>query len=632
MSSLLNVGARALQANQAALTTIGHNIANVNTAGYSRQTVVLEQVAGQFTNGGYIGKGVDILTVQRTYNQFLTKQAALTESIQSADTARADKLTGLQDIFTTGTSGLGAAVSDFLNSFSDIVNAPTDLTARNVALTSADELAARFRTTAQQISDIQDSVTAELKEQVLSINSLTSRIATLNEQIARTNGTGQAPNDLLDQRDELIKNLNSLVQTSTVAADDGTVSVFVGSQAVVQSNRSVPVILTDNNTKLAVQRDTIVTQIDEAQIGGGSMTGLLKFQNDDLVKGRNLLGRMALAIATEVNDQHKLGLTMDGTQGGNLFTPISIDPVLSDSGTATMGITVTDGTQLKATNYEINMTSATAGTLTRIPDDGSAPVAFTSVPVTVDGLTFTPSASAAAGDRFVMQPLANVAAQMGVAISNPRDLAAASIIEPVIGAANTGTVAVASLEATANGFDMPGATGVTLTFDASTSPATYTLAGSTNPAAGSYTYTPGSTITIDGWALKLTGTPATGDVIKVQDATPANGGTGYYTLNAGNADKLMDLRDLATFDGATMTDGYASLIAEIGVRTQSAQYAATVSQAIAANAASDKASVSGVNLDEEAAKLIQYQQAYQASSKMIQVAQTIFDSMLQSVG
>ncbi len=631
MSSLLNIGARALQANQAALTTTGHNIANVNTAGYSRQSVVLEQVAGQFTSGGYIGKGVDILTVQRTYNQFLTKQAALTESIQSADTARADKLTGLQDIFTTGTSGLGAAVSDFLNSFSDIVSAPTDLTARNVALTSADELAARFRTTSQQINDIQDSVTAQLKEQVLSINSLTTRIATLNEQIARVNGTGQAPNDLLDQRDELIKNLNSLVQTSTVAADDGTVSVFVGSQAVVQSNRSVPVILTDNNTQLAVQRDTVITQIDAAQIGGGSMTGLLKFQNDDLVKGRNLLGRMALAIATEVNDQHKLGLTMNGTQGGNLFTPITIDPVLSDSGTASMSITVADGTQLKATNYEINMTSATAGTLKRIPDDGSAAVTFTSVPVTVDGLTFTPSATAAAGDRFVMQPLSNVAAQMGVAISNPRDLAAASIIEPVIGAANTGTVAVASLEATATGFVLPGAGGVTLTFDASTTPATYTLAGSTNPPPGTYNYTSGSTLNIDGWALKLQGTPATGDVIKVQDATPANGGTGYYTLNAGNADKLMDLRDLATFDGASMTDGYASLIAEVGVRTQSAQYAATVSQAIAANAASDKASVSGVNLDEEAAKLIQYQQAYQASSKMIQVAQTIFDSMLQSV-
>jgi flagellar hook-associated protein 1 FlgK len=148
---------------------------------------------------------------------------------------------------------------------------------------------------------------------------------------------------------------------------------------------------------------------------------------------------------------------------------------------------------------------------------------------------------------------------------------------------------------------------------------------------GPFNYTAGNTITYNGWSLKLTGTPGNGDVIKVQDATPANGGTGYYTLNAGNAEKLMDLRDLATFDGATMTDGYASLIAEIGVRTQSAQYAATVSQAIAANAASDKASVSGVNLDEEAAKLIQYQQAYQASSKMIQVAQTIFDSMLQSV-
>jgi flagellar hook-associated protein 1 FlgK len=631
VSNLLNVGTRALLANQAALTTAGHNIANVNTPGYSRQTVTLEAIEGQFTSGGYIGKGVDIVTVQRTYNQFLTRQAALTESIQSMDTARADKLTSLQDLFQTGTAGLGAAVTDFLNSFSDIVNAPTDLTARNVALTSADELAARFRTTSQQIEDIQTSVTAQLKEQVLSINSLTTRIAALNDQIARANGSGQTPNDLLDQRDQSIKDLNSLVQTSTVAASDGTVSVFVGSQAVVQSNRSIPVILTDNNTKLAVQRDTVITKLDETLLGGGSTVGLLKFQNDDLVKGRNLLGRMALAITTEVNDQHKLGLTMDGLQGGNLFTAIGIAPTLSDTSAATMTVGITDATQFKATDYEINMTGANTGTIKRIPDDGTAAIAITTFPVTVDGLTFTASASAVAGDRFVVRPFATAAASMGTAISSPRDLAAASIIEPQIGAANKGTVSVVSLEATPNGFVMPGAAGVVLKFDASTSPATYTVDDSINPVSGPFTYTPGSTITINGWALKLQGTPATGDIIKVQDATPANGGTGYYKLNAGNADKLMDLRDLTTFDGASMGDGYASLIAEVGVRTQSAEYAATVSQAIAANAASDKASMAGVNLDEEAAKLIQFQQAYQASSKLIQVAKTIFDSMLQSV-
>jgi len=266
----------------------------------------------------------------------------------------------------------------------------------------------------------------------------------------------------------------------------------------------------------------------------------------------------------------------------------------------------------------------------------------TGVPVDIDGLRFDVGASAIDGDRFLVQPFANAASAMNTAISSARDLAAASLVEPQIGTANTGNVAVVSLSARPDGFVLPGAGGVTLTF-ASGTPPTFTLAGNTSPpidnatkpptplAGPPYTYTSGQTITVDGWALKLQGTPGNGDTIKVQDATPTAGGTGYFNLNAGNSDALMALRDLATFDGATMSDGYAGLIAQIGVRTQSAQYASSVSQAIAANAESDRAAVSGVNLDEEAAKLIQYQQAYQASSKMIQIAQTIFDTLIQNM-
>jgi len=264
----------------------------------------------------------------------------------------------------------------------------------------------------------------------------------------------------------------------------------------------------------------------------------------------------------------------------------------------------------------------------------------TSVPVDIDGLTFTVGAGANNGDTFLIQPFATAAESMNTAISSARDLAAASIIEPQIATTNKGNVAVVSLAAKATGFVLPPAGGVTLNFTAGTPP-TFTLAGNTgtptDAATGAalagppYAYTSGQTVKIDGWELKLQGTPATGDSIKVQDATPASGGTGYFNLNAGNSDGLMALRDVATFDGAKLADGYAGLIAQIGVRTQSAQYATSVSQAIAANAESDRTAVSGVNLDEEAAKLIQYQQAYQASSKMIQIAQNIFDTLIQNM-
>jgi len=651
MSSLLNVGTRALLANQAALSTAGHNIANVNTVGYNRQSVVLQSVAGQFTGGGYIGKGVDIVTVQRTYDQFLSRQAALTQAIQAGDTARSDKLTQLQDIFQGGTSGLGAAVNDMMNAFSDVSSAPTDLTARNVVLTRANELAGRFRTTQNQLDEIQSGVTQQLQQSVDTINSLTTRIAALNEQIARANGTGQTPNDLLDQRDQLINELNKSAQTTTTAASDGSLSVFIGNQAVVLGNAASTVKLVADeygvpNRKIAVQLGSATNELDENTIGGGEVAGLLRFQNNDLVEANNLLGRMALGITTQVNAQHQLGLDLDGEQGGNLFSPITLADGLPKTVnsltnlpiTATVGVTVNDATQMVASNYQLNMTSASTGNIVRLSDGQTT--AVTAVPVSIDGLTFTVGAGAVDGDSFLIQPFSTSASTMDTAISSPRDLAAASIIEPQIGASNTGNVGVVSLVAHPTGFVIPPSGGVTLTFTAG-SPGTFTLAGNTGTPTDTttgaalsgppYTYTTGQTITIDGWDLKLQGTPATGDTITVQDATPANGGTGYYNLNAGNSDAMLDVRDIATFDGAKLSDGYAGLIAQVGVRTQSAQYTASVSQAIAATAESNRTAVSGVNLDEEAAKLIQYQQAYQASSKIIQIAQSIFDSLIQNM-
>jgi flagellar hook-associated protein 1 FlgK len=160
-------------------------------------------------------------------------------------------------------------------------------------------------------------------------------------------------------------------------------------------------------------------------------------------------------------------------------------------------------------------------------------------------------------------------------------------------------------------------------------------------------YTSGETITIDplvnaappntnkGWSVTLSGTPKILDtytVIDIKDTVTIPGLKLDLKLNGGNATAMMNLRDKALFDGAAMTDGYASAISQIGIRTQSASYAATVSSSIAANLEKDRTSVSGVNLDEEAAKLIQFQQAYQASAKMIQIAQNIFDTLIQGLG
>ena len=218
---ILNVGTQALLANQLALQTAGNNISNVNTPGYSRQNVVLATVPSQYSGSGFIGKGVNALTIQRNFSEFLTRQSTLAGSTQAADATRADKLKQLEGLFQGGSSGLGASINDMLNAFSDVASAPTDLTARTVALTRVDEAAARMRSAALQITDLQRGVSEELTQKVNNINSLAKDVASVNKEVARAMGSGHSPNDLLDRRDQLVRELNQYIQTTSVAADDG---------------------------------------------------------------------------------------------------------------------------------------------------------------------------------------------------------------------------------------------------------------------------------------------------------------------------------------------------------------------------------------------------------------------------
>jgi len=639
--SILNVGTRALLANQVVLQTTGNNIANVNTPGYSRQTAVLQAVQGQFTGSGYVGKGVEVSTIQRNYSEFLTRQAALASATSSGDSTRADKLKQLEELFPGGATGLGAAINDMLNAFSDVASAPTDLTARTVALTRVSETAARMRSTSTNLDDLQTGVAQEIEQKVDAINGLTRNIAAINDKIARAQGSGQPPNDMLDQRDQLVRDLNRFVQTSSIPASDGTVGIFVGgSQALVlgTSAATLKVVNDDFNdplkSKIAITFSGRNVTLDENRLGGGEVAGLLRFQNNDLSEGRNLLGRMTLAISTSMNAQHQLGLDLDGNAGGNLFTPTVFGagnimepaaPAALNTGSAVLGLAISDVTQFAASNYEVNFSAAATGSITRT-SDGKV-TAFAAVPVTIDGLTLSVTAgSANAGDRFLLKPFSTSASNISAEFSSPRALAVASPVSGLMGSANTGSLQLATLAARTN---PPTNVPVTISFTGANS---YTRS---DTGVTVYTYTSGQSIEgtvpattpLSQWSLTLQGVPKTGDTFTVQ-AQPA----AFRNLNAGNASAMMGLRDAAMFDGSALTDGYASLISQIGIRAQSANYASDVSSTIAANLEKDRTGVSGVNLDEEASKLLQYQQAYQASAKMIQVANSIFDTLLQTIG
>ncbi|NDP39575.1 MAG: flagellar hook-associated protein FlgK [Rhodoferax sp.] len=664
MSGLLSVGTRALQANQVLLQTAGNNIANVNTPGYSRQSAVLQTTQGQYTGSGYIGKGVDVQTIQRNFSAFLTRQSALAGSTSAADSTRADKLRQLEGVFPGGAAGLGAAINDMLNAFSDVANAPTDLTARTVALTRVDETAKRMRAAAQNLDDLQAGVTQELGQKVSTINSLAHSIAEINDKIARTQGSGQPPNDLLDQRDQLVRDLNQYVQTSSIAASDGTVGIFLaGSQALVLGNTVSPLSIGKDDfgdplkSKLTMNRSGQFITLDESSLGGGEVAGLLRFQNNDLVEGRNLLGRLTLAVSTSMNNQHQLGLDLDGNPGGALFTPMvftanNVLPATTNAKPAlpavpaSLNLDIGDATKFVASDYEVNFTSATQGSVTRRSDGALTNFSFaagvfsfqeatnpTGGPYTgkaIDGLNLLGGAGTpAAGDRFLLKPFSTSASNISAEFSTPRALAVASPVAGSLGTSNTGSLQLSSLLARSNPVAL---TPVVLTFTGANS---YTRSDELPTAnATTFAYTPGQAIEgtapatspLSQWSLTLQGVPKAGDTFTVQQQPAA-----FRNLNAGNAGAMMGLRDAKMFDGAALTDGYASLIAQIGIRAQSANYSAEISGSIAANLERDRTGVAGVNLDEEAAKLLQYQQAYQASAKMIQIAQGIFDTLIQTL-
>ncbi|MBV2163362.1 MAG: flagellar hook-associated protein FlgK, partial [Comamonas sp.] len=293
--SLLNVGVSALNANQQALTTVGHNIANVNTPGYSRQTVYTKALVGQNLGNGFIGKGVQVATVMRNYSALLNRQSNVANATYAADSSRLQGLMQMQDVFSGGDGSLGNAINNVMNAFTDVQAAPSDATARNVVLTRMSELAKRFNAAASMLEEQDYSSEQQLRNNVLLVNDMAGQVAKLNSEISRALASGHQPNDLLDARDQIIRDINQYVQTSQVEADDGTVSLFVGgSQALVLGMSSGQLSVEETREYPGSQRMALYfsqpggqkLELTAAMVGGGEIAGVLKFRNDDLAEGR----------------------------------------------------------------------------------------------------------------------------------------------------------------------------------------------------------------------------------------------------------------------------------------------------------------------------------------------------------
>ncbi len=630
-SGLFSIGTSGLTAAYTALQTTGNNIANANTPGYSRQIVDFEAQVGTGLSGNYIGQGVAVASVTRAYNELLTRQVDSAQASASQTDTRATLLNQINNLFSSTSGGLGAQVNKFFAQMQTLTQQPSSLAVRQSMLASAQQMAAGFNDAYGQLQQMQQSANQQIGQEISKINSTTAQIGRLNDQIALATAAGGSPNDLLDARDQAIKTLNQSIGVTTMRQSDGSINVFlangqplvVGDQVTQMAMGSDP----SNPQNVLVGTKDANTIIPLAVSGstGGNIGALMQFSLQDVPAVENQIGRLATVISSQINQQSKLGQDLNGAAGVNFFSTLS-PTVVASSNNATSGgapaetvtATFSDTTQLQASDYRLQVVSGQY-VLTRLSDGQQTTLSsLPGTPATVDGITISVSGTRTNGDSFTIEPVRAAAGNLAVTIGQPQQIAAASPVQASIPSANTGTLSVSSLSVTGPTRNANLTDAVTVAF---TSPTNYTITDSVSSATASGTYTAGQPIAFNGWSLTLLGTPQAGDSVNV---APNVGGTGDNT----NALALAQLQNANLVDGTSLGAGYAAVVSQVGTMTANAQADQQNQQSILNDAVNAQSSLTGVNLDEEASKLLQYQQQYQAAAKVISIASTLFDQIL----
>ena len=628
-SGIFGIGVSALNAAQAGLLTAGHNISNAATPGYNRQEIVQRAALPQTTGAGFIGNGVEVSTVKRMYNQFLANQVVSAQADASELNTFHLHLGELDDMLGDPAAGLAPALQDFFASVQDVAASPASVPSRQTMLSNSAALMSRFHALDDRFNEVRTGVNQEITAAVGNINAYADQIATLNRQIiAAQSGSDRQPvNDLLDQRDALVKTLNQEVNASVVRQSDGSYNVFIGNgQALVVGATALRLVAAPTpddsaRTGVAYQSGAGTIWIPEASISGGALGGLLKFRNQSLDAAQNALGRIAVGFAQTFNAQHALGQDMNGVLGGAYFT-VPTPTVVAHGANAvssTVTVAITNVGALTTSDYRFDY-DGTTYTLERLSDGTTA--TGTGFPLALDGVTVS-AAAMNAGESFTLQPTRDAARQIDLAIRDTGRIAAAAPIRSSVALTNTGDGRISPGSVTGT---LPGANpqpAVDIVFVSATQ---YELRNPTTSAvlAGPSTYVNGGNISYNGWTVQITGAPASGDRFAVGPNT-----TG--TADNRNALALARLGSTNTLVNGTATyhSAYGQLVSDIGNKTRELEVTSTAQTNLLEQAQATQQSLSGVNLDEEAASLLRYQQAYQAAGKVLQIATRLFDTVLE---
>lgn len=617
-----------MNAAQIGLATTEHNIANASTPGFTRQQVTLAAATGYSNGVGFLGQGVDVSGVKRIYDQYLTTQVLQQQSQASYSASYHAEIAQIDNLLSDSTTGISSAMQGMFSAANSVANNPESVAARQTLLSNAQSLVNRFQAIDQQLTDMANGLTEKITSSVRSINSYAQQISALNGVIREAVAQGQQPNDLLDQRDQLINQLNREIKASVLKQADGTVSVFVGSgQALVvdvhaMALQAVQSANDPSKVDVAFQNGNQTTPLQQSNLQGGNLGAYLAFRDQSLEPARNALGRVALGLASSVNQQNQLGLDLNGTLGASLFRVAvpRINSAADNTGTATISATVSNVSALTTSDYQLSFDGANYS-MVRLSDNTVTSLGAT-LPQTIDGFSVSlSSGSAAAGDRFLIRPTADAARDIALLTRDTAKIAAAAPMRASAALANlgTGTISNGSVNAPPP-VNANLQSSVSITF---TSATTYTVAGAVPAVVGSVAYTSGQNISYNGWTVQISGTPTTGDVFNVAANTNAAGDNRNALLMAG-----LQTENLMANGTASLSGVYSQLVGSIGATTHEMDVTSQAQNNMLTQAVAAQQSVSGVNLDEEAANLLQYQRAYQASAKAMQIANTMFDALL----
>lgn len=626
MADMLGNALSALVSYQRALATTSHNIANVDTDGYSRQRIDFSTRVPQQFGDMAIGSGVQVSDVRRVYDEFANQQLRSASGGFSQLQTYHQLASQLDNSLSDPQLGISAALSSFYNSVQNLADDPASLPSRQLLLSEAESLTGRFAEFSSQLDALSREVNARIRGDVNDINDLAQELADINRMIVDAQGKfGAAPNDLLDQRDLALQQLNDRISINVVEQDDGASNVFIGSgQPLVLGEEARAMVTTPSpfgadrlELAMASSPQSPMSEV----IAGGSLGAALSFRDGLLASSANELGRIATALSYSLNEANAQGLDLNGDLGSAIFNAPqpSVVAAGTNASNAQMSATIDTLSALDGRNVLMqfdgtgwSLRDAASGQAVAGPS-GSGSVAD---PFMVDGVAVVLSGSPLAGDRFLLSPTEGAAAQLSVQMRNPAQLAAAAITRSGADTGNSGAGQIS--ETRIVDFSDPNlSAAVELQFIDANS---YQINGS-----GSYSYSPGSEIVMNGNAVVISGSPAAGDRFYIE----ANHGASADNRNLLAMAALE--QDNILSGGASIQSSVNSLVGDIAVATRSAELNRDSQQNLLARSREAVDAISGVNLDEEAANLLKYQQAYQAAAQATGIASELFQTLISAI-